>query len=81
MEWLTELAETKGDVTRDDWQRRFLAQHSVKMLKQYCNYSKQCRNNVATMLLCCVKNRSQSEESSVVLTLEDANEILTFAAE
>ena len=39
------------------------------------------RNNVATMLLCCVKNRSQSEEPSVVLTLEDANEILTFAAE
>ena len=33
------------------------------------------------MLLCCVKNRSQSEEPSVVLTLEDANEILTFAAE
>ena len=46
---------TKGDVTRDNSQRRFLAQHSVAMLEQYCNYSKQCCNNVAT--LCCAKNR------------------------
>ena len=30
-------AETKGDVTRDDWQRRFLTEHNVKMLEQYCN--------------------------------------------
>ena len=45
----------KGDVTRDYSQRRFLAQHSVAMLEQCCNYSKQCRNNVAT--LCCAKNR------------------------
>ena len=45
----------KGDVTRDDLQRRFIAQHCVAMLKQCCNYSKQCRNNVAT--LCCAKNR------------------------
>ena len=36
----------KGDVTRDYSQRRFLAQHSVAMLEQCCNYSKQCRNNV-----------------------------------
>ena len=47
--------EAKGDVTRDDSQRRFLAQHSVAMLEQCCNHSKQCRNNVAT--LCCAKNR------------------------
>ena len=38
----------------DDSQRRFLAQHSVAMLEQCCNHSKQCRNNVAT--LCCAKN-------------------------
>ena len=44
---------TKGDV--NDSQRRFLAEHSVAMLEQYCNYSKQCCNNVAT--LCCAKNR------------------------
>ena len=44
-----------GDVTRDDSQRRFLAQPSTAMLQQRCNHSKQCRNNVAT--LCCVKNR------------------------
>ena len=36
-------------------QRRFLPQHSVAMLEQCCNHSKQCRNNVAT--LCCAKNR------------------------
>ena len=45
----------KGDVTPDDSQRRFLAQQSVAMLEQCCNYSKQCHNNVAT--LCCAKNR------------------------
>ena len=46
---------TKGDVTRDNSQPRFLAQHSFAMLEQYCSYSKQCCNNVAT--LCCAKNR------------------------
>ena len=39
----------------DDSQRQFLAQHSFAMLEQCCNYSKQCRNNVAT--LCRAKNR------------------------
>ena len=34
----------KGDVTRDDSQRRFLAQHNVVMLEQCCNYSKKCCN-------------------------------------
>ena len=47
--------DLKGDATRDDLQRRFLAQHSVVMLEQCSNHSKQCRNNVAT--LCCAKNR------------------------
>ena len=46
---------SKGDVTRDDSQQRFLAQHSVAMLEQLCNYSKQYRNNVATLF--CAKNR------------------------
>ena len=45
----------KGDVTWDDSQRLFLAQHSVAMLEQCCNHSKQCRNNVA--MLCCAKSR------------------------
>ena len=45
----------KGDVTRDDSQRRFLAQHNIAMLEQCCDHSKQCRNDVAT--LCCTKNR------------------------
>ena len=38
----------KGDVTRDDSQRRFLAQHSVVMLEQCCNH---------VARLCCEKNR------------------------
>ena len=45
----------KGDVTREDLQQRFLAQHGVAMLEQCCHYSKRCHNNVAT--LCCAKNR------------------------
>ena len=49
------ILDCKGDLTRNDSQRRFLAQQSVEILEQYCNYSKQCRNNVAT--LCCAKNR------------------------
>ena len=44
-----------GDVTRDDLQRLFSAQHSVAMLEQCCNHSKQCYNNA--VMLCFVKNR------------------------
>ena len=29
--------------------RRFLAQHRVQMLKQYCSRSNQCNNNVVTL--------------------------------
>ena len=47
--------ELKGDVTRDDSQRLFLAQHSVAMLEQCCNHSKQCHSNVAK--LCSARNR------------------------
>ena len=43
-----------SDVTGNDSQRRFLAQKNVAILEQRCNYSKQCRNNDAT--LCCAKN-------------------------
>ena len=45
----------KADLTRDDSQRRVLAQHRVQTLKQCCSLSKRCRNNVVT--LCCAKNR------------------------
>ena len=48
--------DDKGDVTRDDSQRRFLAQHRIKMLEQCCSLSKRCRNNVVT--LCCAKKSS-----------------------
>ena len=47
--------ELKGDVTRDDSQRRLLSQHIVAMLEQCCNYPKQCRNNVALKIV--VTNR------------------------
>ena len=44
----------KGDVTRDDSQRRFLAQHSVATLLQHCfEWSQHC-SNIAK--LCCAKN-------------------------
>ena len=43
-----------SDVTRNDSQRRFLAQYNVAILEQRCNHSKQCHNNDAT--LCCAKN-------------------------
>ena len=49
-------------VTRDDLQRRFTAQHSIAMLEQCCNHSKQCCNN--TVMLCCAENRHR--ESSRV---------------
>ena len=58
---------TKGDDTWDDSQRRLLAQHSVAMLEQCGDHSKQCRNNVAT--LCCVKNL-RWESSRVATPLE-----------
>ena len=45
----------KGDVTRDDSQRRFLAQHNVATLLRHCfEWSQHC-SNIAT--LCCAKNR------------------------
>ena len=54
--WPTTLSTQfiKGDVTRDDSQQRFLAQHIVAMLQQCCNLSKQYHNNVAK--LNCAKN-------------------------
>ena len=54
----------KGDVTPDDSQRRFIAQHSFTILEQCCNHLKRCRNNVAT--LCGAKNRRR-ESSRVTL--------------
>ena len=53
---------SKGDITWDDLQRRFLAQHRVQTLEQYCSYSKQCNNNVVT--LCYAKN-DRCESSQV----------------
>ena len=53
---------SREKIKNDDSQQRFLAQHSVAMLEQCCNHSKQCRNDVAT--LCCSKNRRR--ESSRV---------------
>ena len=65
--------ELKGDVTRDDSQRRFLAQHSVAMLEQCCNHSKQSCKNVATLR--CAKNRccKLSRVLNITLTKDDDN--------
>ena len=41
---------TKGDVTRDDLQQRFLAQHSFATLLQHCfKWLQHCCNIVATL--------------------------------
>ena len=65
----------QGDVARDDWQRRFLAQHSVAMLEQCCNPSKQCRNNAAT--LCCAKNpRCESSRLTSPLVVQNSVEVV-----
>ena len=45
----------KGDVTRDDSQRRFLAQHNIKALLRHCLEWLQHCSNIAT--LCCAENR------------------------
>ena len=45
------------------------------MLKQCCNYSKQCRNNVAT--LCCAKNR-RCESSRVASPLHQEPMTLVY---
>ena len=59
------LDASKGDdVTWDFSQRQFLAQHSIPMLEQCCNHSKQCHHNVATLR--CTKNRCY-ESSRVTL--------------
>ena len=51
-----------------DSQRRLFAQHSVAMLEQCCNHSKQCRNHVAT--LCSAKNcRCESSRITSPLNL------------
>ena len=45
----------KGDVTRDDSQRRFFAQHSVAtLLRHYFEWLQHC---FSIAKLCCVKNR------------------------
>jgi len=50
----------KSDVTRDDSQRRFLAQHIVAMLQQEpimalgCNDAATIQNNMTTMLQSCI---------------------------
>ena len=45
------IKTTKGDVTWNDSQQQLLAQHSIAMLEQCCNYSQQS----ATMLQCCIE--------------------------
>ena len=60
---------SREKIKNDDSQQRVLAQHSVAMLEQCCNHSKQCGNNVAT--LCCSKNRRR-ESSRVTSPLRQS---------
>ena len=56
--------------TRADSQRQFLVQHSVAILERCCSYSKECRNNVAT--LCWAKNlRCESSRVTSFLKFPD----------
>ena len=45
----------KGEITRDDSQQRFLAQHNIKALLRHCFEWLQHCSNIAT--LCCAENR------------------------
>ena len=49
------IKQVKGDVTLDDSQRPFLAQHSFAMLFRHCFECLQHCSNIAMM--CCAKNR------------------------
>ena len=50
-----EVSRCKGDVTRDDSQRRFLAQYSIATLLRHCSeWSQQCS---IIAMLCCPQNR------------------------
>ena len=57
---------TKGDVTRDDSQRRFLAQQNVAKLLRRCFELLQNCSNIARLY--CAKNR-RCESSRVHITL------------
>ena len=57
--------DCKGDVTRDDSQRRFLAQHSVATLLRHCFEWLQHWSSIATLY--CAKNR-RCESSRVTST-------------
>ena len=48
-EWLAAKGPIKVDVTWDDLQRQFLAQHSVAMLEQCWNHLKQCPKYIAML--------------------------------
>ena len=61
------IIEISGVVTRDDSQRRFLAQHSVATLLWHCFEWLQHCSNFST--LCCAKNR-RYESSRVIVPLE-----------
>ena len=62
------IISSQGDVTRDDSQQRFLAQHSVATLLRHCFEWLQHCSNIAT--LCCAKNR-RCESSRVTLPLNN----------
>ena len=66
---------SKGVVTRDDSQRRFLTQHSVATLLRHCfEWSQHC-SNIAK--LCCAKNRRcESSRVSSPLVVNDTRTVV-----
>ena len=65
--------ELKDDVTRDDSQQRFLAQHSITELLWHCFEWLQHCSNIAT--LCCAENRRcKSSRVTSPLSNDDNNE-------
>ena len=64
--------ELKDDVTRDDSQQRFLAQHSITALLWHCFEWLQHCSNIAT--LCCAENR-RGKSSRVTSPLSNDDDI------
>ena len=62
-------SQYKGDVTRDDSQRRFLEQHILATLLRHCFEWLQHCSNFATP--CCSKNRRCESSRVLNITLKD----------
>ena len=67
------------DVTRDDSQRRFLAQHKVQKLEQRCSLSKRRRNNVLSLYVLRSKSSLQIVPCNITFMSSTKHEIRLFS--